>query len=161
MDEQKRKNMIKVSIIGIVFGLFLAIFFLGMAADMEDSYKYYLDSDYQDSVKLFQIIGYLGVLFAVLDSIQLTAYAVAGEQETSDGNLIKCTDCGKMISRNASVCPKCGAPNHLEVQNASVPPKEIDSVLEMEIKQKMITCPRCGKICMEGAAFCGNCGTKL
>ena len=52
--------------------------------------------------------------------------------------LIKCPDCGKMISSRALQCPNCGCPVVVE-------------------KPKMV-CPECGEAISEGDSKCPNCG---
>lgn len=52
--------------------------------------------------------------------------------------LIKCTECGQMVSDKASTCPKCGAP-------IVVP----------------VTCKECGQPVSPNAVTCPNCGAPL
>lgn len=49
--------------------------------------------------------------------------------------LIKCTECGEMISDKATACPHCGAPI-----------------------EKMIKCEDCGAEYSADAEMCPNCG---
>ena len=55
--------------------------------------------------------------------------------------LIKCPDCGKMISSRALKCPDCGCPVVVE-------------------KPKMV-CPECGEEISEGDSKCPNCGCPI
>jgi RNA polymerase subunit RPABC4/transcription elongation factor Spt4 len=55
-------------------------------------------------------------------------------------SLIKCTECGSMISDKASACPGCGAPN------ASIPARR---------------CGVCQNTVNPGDKFCPNCGNNL
>lgn len=52
--------------------------------------------------------------------------------------LIKCTDCGQMVSDKAKACPKCGC--------QVIPPK------------KEIQCPECGNSVFEDSMECSECG---
>ena len=52
--------------------------------------------------------------------------------------LIKCSECGQMVSDKASTCPKCGAP-------IVVP----------------VTCKECGQSVSPNAVTCPNCGAPL
>ena len=49
--------------------------------------------------------------------------------------LIKCSECGHMISDRASTCPQCGAP-----------------------VEKRIQCPECGEFMPQDFTICTNCG---
>ena len=55
--------------------------------------------------------------------------------------LIKCTECGKMISSRALKCPDCGCPVVVE-------------------KPKMV-CPECGYEVPESSESCENCGCPV
>lgn len=52
--------------------------------------------------------------------------------------LIKCEECGHMVSDKASACPHCGCP----------------------VEAPMV-CPKCGEILAEGDIYCQKCGSPL
>ena len=52
--------------------------------------------------------------------------------------LIKCEECGQMVSDKASACPHCGCP----------------------VKVPMV-CPECGEAVTEGDSYCLKCGCPL
>ena len=52
--------------------------------------------------------------------------------------LIKCEECGQMVSDKASACPHCGCP----------------------VKMPMV-CPECGEAVTEGDSYCQKCGCPL
>ena len=52
--------------------------------------------------------------------------------------LIKCEECGQMVSDKASACPHCGCP----------------------VKKPMV-CPECGQTVAEGDLYCQKCGSPL
>ena len=58
--------------------------------------------------------------------------------------LIKCEDCGKLISDAAESCPNCGRP----IKNAP-------------IYSPLPQCPHCGKVVAEITERCPECGTVL
>lgn len=52
--------------------------------------------------------------------------------------LIKCEECGQVVSDKAEACPHCGCP-----------------------VEKLMACPECGHLIEEGEFYCKNCGYPL
>ena len=52
--------------------------------------------------------------------------------------LIKCSECGQMVSDKAAACPHCGCP-----------------------VEKLMACPECGHTIEVGESYCKNCGCPL
>lgn len=63
------------------------------------------------------------------------------EQPYSD-NLIKCSDCGKLYSKSAKVCPHCGKPNQIYFHEQEVNKKIQETInsLEREKQELLISC---------------------
>ena len=81
----------------------------------------------------------LGVMGTVSNMMKdnFNAMSKAGIDITAAKELVKCPECGEMLSKDAKFCLKCGAK-----------------------VSKNIICPECGKETPEGK-FCINCGFKL
>lgn len=60
--------------------------------------------------------------------------------------LIKCIECGQLVSENAECCPNCGCP--IEARHSH----------EQSVKQNVIVCPECGQEVSEHIDSCPNCG---
>jgi len=61
--------------------------------------------------------------------------------------LIKCGECGRQVSDQASSCPSCGAPVVLtETQSLTM--------------EGMINCPFCKESISDTATICGHCGAE-
>ena len=67
--------------------------------------------------------------------------------------LIKCTECGQMISERAEACPKCGCPIE-EISGAKKNKKDSSQ----SNKHK---CEECGKVFDKGLSECPNCGCPV
>ena len=65
------------------------------------------------------------------------------EQPYSD-NLIKCSDCGKLYSKSAKVCPHCGKPNQIYIHEHKVNKKIQETInsLEREKQELLGKCER-------------------
>ncbi len=87
----------------------------------------------------------------VITRSELTLF-IARYQDNKSGDLIKCSGCGRNISKSAEFCGYCGK-------------KFIDS--SSTAKDKTITkpddkkvCSKCGKQILSSAVFCGYCGSR-
>ena len=52
----------------------------------------------------------------IIESAREAPAGISGEEkdtlkDTGNGQLLKCPDCGRMISRDAQTCPNCGCPD--------------------------------------------------
>lgn len=68
---------------------------------------------------------------------------------------IPCHTCGEMISKEASVCPKCG---NITLAGQK---KAADGLNETKKTEKVKICKNCGNTLENTAKFCNKCGTKL
>ncbi|MFQ9295063.1 MAG: double zinc ribbon domain-containing protein [Bacteroides fragilis] len=66
--------------------------------------------------------------------------------------LIKCSECGNMVSDKAISCPKCGAPVVIPLKceecGGVVPPSSV-------------SCPHCGAPCNSSMIKCEECGQMI
>ena len=69
--------------------------------------------------------------------------------------LIKCPECGKMISEYANACPNCGCPK--EHFHKSEYEKYIDDLTAHGCRQ----CPACGEIVGINDRQCYSCGARF
>lgn len=100
--------------------------------------------DFTEKLKDFKISIHEGIKFyvgdqssykksdnVILDNVKTTSFS---------DKLIECSDCGKKISKKASMCPGCGNPNSNQSTKTTNKP-------EVKLKKKNITgnwCPKCG-----------------
>ncbi len=61
-------------------------------------------------------------------------------QSREKKSMMKCRNCGSMVSEDAKFCPQCGEP---------------------VMDKKNFACPSCGKPVEEGSKFCPSCGSKI
>lgn len=96
------------------------------------------------------------IILVELTSVYLTTMA-----------LIKCSECGNMISDKSESCVHCGAPIELKENLISCP--ECSALIEDTAEKctkcgfpltpkKKLECPECGKKVDEGTAECPECG---
>lgn len=71
-----------------------------------------------------------------------------------------CRTCGEMISKEASVCPKCGNITVAGQKNAASGLNETKQPEKVEA-EKVKTCKNCGNTLDDTARFCNKCGSKL
>lgn len=96
------------------------------------------------------------IILVELTSVYLTTMA-----------LIKCSECGNMISDKSESCVHCGAP--MELKENLIPCPECSALIEDTAEKctkcgfpltpkKKLECPECGKKVDEGTAECPECG---
>ena len=76
--------------------------------------------------------------FYAIGKIIIYPVGVAGIKYFLIMALIKCDECGQMVSDKAMSCPHCGCPI-----------------------EKEVTCPECGNIIENGLTMCNNCGFDI
>lgn len=109
MQHRDLKKAGKFALVGAIGAGILAWILFAVAGEMKESYQYYFSKEYQNKVTVVDAFGWLMAIFAVIDLFQAFVYFGAGEKESTNGNLITCVDCDRMISRNATQCPHCGS----------------------------------------------------
>jgi predicted RNA-binding Zn-ribbon protein involved in translation (DUF1610 family) len=80
-------------------------------------------------------------------------------------NLIKCNDCGKDVSKNASACPNCGCPiNRVENKNTpKCPSCGATNFQKISLKNKVGACVLFGVFSIGHISKtfkCNKCGYK-
>ncbi|MFR4280969.1 MAG: zinc ribbon domain-containing protein [Bacteroides uniformis] len=80
--------------------------------------------------------------------------------------LMKCSECGNMVSDKAASCPKCGAPVVIPIKceecGEIVPPSSISCPnCGAPFKPSMIKCEECGQMIPCGSKSCPYCGIPV
>lgn len=100
------------------------------------------------------------IILVELTSVYLTTMA-----------LIKCSECGNMISDKSESCVHCGAP--MELKENLIPCPECSALIEDTAercpmcgypvipKRKLTPCPECGKMVEEDTEECPECGYPI
>lgn len=103
------------------------------------NFIYVNKDDFTEKLEDFKISIHEGINFYVGDQSSYKKSKNVKATSFSD-KLIECSDCGKKISKKASMCPGCGNPNG----NQST---ETTTKSKVKSKKKNITgnwCPKCG-----------------
>ena len=116
-EQQKKKGT--RALIGAGLVILVALFFLGLAGEMKDSWEYKWDDDVQNNVTMLSVLGWSAMICGVVDMIYGIVLITVKDNTTFSppsnigggsvgSNLTTCRDCGGAVSRMAETCPHCG-----------------------------------------------------
>lgn len=172
MEEDKLRRARRWWLINTIIDPIIGIVFILGADSMSESYRYYYDSDYRTAVKVLTAIGFFLFVDVIFDGIMYIYYdkklraleqnaRMKKPRATLNLKLWCCPDCGKELSRQATVCPHCGRPiaaGEAEAQKQKIIAAGEAKAQQQKMPAKRWLCPKCGENNLPGTTLCVNCG---